>query len=152
MNDSPEGYFLLIFNSIPIINGGFITPISFYFLKSSLRQFYTQLFWEIAPEFLQRFNPGNNLPPKTPNAHNVSKTSSKPEIYVIEPSETGSIIANTDIINDDEDDSDTDNWWKQSAPGPSHQECYGNQQQWYCEVHRVPMKKFFVKKYYKTHM
>ena len=96
MNDSSDGYFLLIFNSIPIINGGFITPISFYFLNTNLRQFYAQLFWEIAPEFLQRFNPGNNLPPETPNAHNVSKTSSKPEICVIEPSETCSIIANTD--------------------------------------------------------
>ena len=141
MHNPSNVYFRLIFNSIPIINGGFITPISFYFLKSNLRQFYIQLFWEIAPEFLQRFNPGNNLPPKTPNAHNVSKTSSKPEIYVIEPSETGSIIANTDI-NDDKDDSDADNWWKQSAPGPSHQECYGNQQ-WYCEVHRVPLQKNF---------
>ena len=102
MNDSSDGYFLLIFNSIPIINGGFIAPISLYFLNTNLRQFYAQLFWEIAPEFLQRFNPGNNLLPKTPNADNVSKTS-KPEIYVIEPSEIGSNIANTDI-NDDEDD------------------------------------------------
>ena len=79
--------------------------------------------------------PGLNLLPKTPNADNVSKPS-KPVIFVIAPSkDTGS----TDI-NDDEDDSDTDNWWKQSAPGPSHQKCYGNQQ-WYCEVHRVPLKK-----------
>ena len=115
--------------------------LQFYFLKSNLRQFYVQLFWEIAPEFLQRFNPGNNFLPKTPNAHNnVSKTS-KPELYVTAPSEdTGSIIANTD--NDDEVDSDTDNWCKQSAPGPSHQKCHGNQQ-WYCEVHRVPLKKMF---------
>ena len=164
-------YFLLIFNSIPIINGGFITPMSFYFLKSNLRHFYVQMFWEIAPMCLQKFNPGHNLLPKKPNAHiNVSKT-----INVIVPSEDkGSTIAN--IGNDNEDDSDTDidNWWKKSAPGHSHQKCCanhsvplntdsiantGNEENsdtllaqvtknvvasnigTYCEVHRVPYKK-----------
>ena len=37
------------------------------------------------------------------------------------------------------DNFDSDNWWKKSSPGPSHQECSGNQQ-WFCEVHKVPLK------------
>ena len=137
-------YFLLIFNSIPIINGGFITPMSFYFLKSNLRHFYVQMFWEIAPKCLQKFNPGHNLLiPQKPNADahiNVSKTS-KPEIHVIVPSDDdeGSTIANTGNGNEGDSDNDIDNWWMQSAPGPSHQKYCGDQQ-WYCEVHRVPLK------------
>ena len=145
MNDSSDGYyFILIFNLIPIISGGFITPMAFYFLEKNLRHFYFQMFWEKAPNCLQRFNPGHNLLPKNINVHNNVVKSFKPEIDVI--------MTNEEIGNDNNDDSDNDdNWWKQSTPGPSLQMCSGNQK-WYCEVHRVPLNKTFdkyCKKYYK---
>ena len=136
MNDSSDGYFLLIFNSIPIISGGFITPMALYFLEKNLRHFYVQMFWEKAPNCLQRFNPSHTLLPKNPNVHNNVGKTSKPEIDVIAPSE--------DTGNENNDDSDTYNWWKQSAPGPSHQMCSSNQK-WYCEVHRVPLNKTYYK-------
>ena len=88
------------------------------------------MFWEKAPNCLQRFNPGHNLLPK-----NLSVKFSKPEIDVI--------VTNEEIGIDNNEDSDNDdNWWKQSAPGPSLQMCSGNQK-WYCEVHRVPLNKTF---------
>ena len=135
MQNLTNVYFRLIFNSIPIINGGLITPISFYFLIPNLRHFYVQMFWENAPQSLQRFNPSQNLLPK--NSNNLLCKTPKPEIFTIVPSEEdiGSTISNIASNN-----SDSDNWWKKSSPGPSHQECSGNQQ-WFCEVHKVPLIK-----------
>ena len=135
MHNPSNVYFRLIFNSIPIINGGLITPVSFYFLNPNLRHFYVQMFWENAPQSLQRFNPSQNLLPK--NSNNLLCKTPKPEIFTIVPSEEdiGSTISNIASNN-----SDSDNWWKKSSPGPSHQECSGNQQ-WFCEVHKVPLIK-----------
>ena len=135
MQNPSNVYFRLIFNSIPIINGGLITPVLFYFLNPNMRHFYVQMFWENAPQSLQRFNPSQNLLPK--NSNNRLCKTPKPEINTIVPSEEdlGNTISNTASNN-----SDSDNWWKKSSPGPSHQECSGNQQ-WFCEVHKVPLKK-----------
>ena len=131
MQNPSNVYFRLIFNSIPIINGGLITPVLFYFLNPNMRHFYVQMFWENAPQSLQRFNPSQNLLPK--NSNNRLCKTPKPEIFTIVPSEE-------DISNIASNNSDSDNWWKKSSPGPSHQECSGNQQ-WFCEVHKVPLKK-----------
>ena len=130
-------YFHLIFNSIPIINGGLITPISFYFLIPNLRHFYVQMFWENAPQSLQRFNPSQNLLPK--NSNNRLCKTPKPEIFTIVPSEEDIDSTISNRASNNGDNFDSDNWWKKSSPGPSHQECSGNQQ-WFCEVHKVPLK------------
>ena len=131
-------YFHLIFNSIPIINGGLITPISFYFLNPNLRHFYVQMFWKNAPQSLQRFHPSQNLLPK--NSNNRLCKTLKPEIFTIVPSEEDIGGTNSNIASNNSDSNfDSDNWWKKSSPGPSHQECSGNQQ-WFCEVHKVPLK------------
>ena len=54
-----ENDYFLAYNSYQIVFWGIIIPTFLYIFNPNSRDFYARIFWEVAPNWFQQFNPNH---------------------------------------------------------------------------------------------